>query len=48
MTNRPAATETADDAQPLDLAEKGRRGGQEIALDRRLFMKFTAFGGFTG
>ena len=35
----------ADDPQPLELAEKGRRGGQEISLDRRLFMKFTAFGG---
>ena len=35
----------ADDLQPLELAEKGRRGGQVISLDRRLFMKFTAFGG---
>lgn len=26
-----------------DLREKGRRQGREIALDRRLFMKFTAF-----
>jgi chlorite dismutase len=26
------------------LAEKGRRNGQVISLDRRLFMKFTAFG----
>ena len=45
MSQRPAATDAADDTKPLDLAEKGRRGGQEIALDRRLFMKFTAFGG---
>src|SRR5690606_23696288 len=30
---------------PLDLSEKGRRGGEVISLDRRLFMKFTAFGG---
>ena len=30
--------------QPLDLSEKGRRNGQEISLDRRLYMKFTAFG----
>jgi chlorite dismutase len=30
---------------PLDLAEKGRRGRDVISLDRRLFMKFTAFGG---
>ena len=37
---RPAAEEPA----PLDLAEKGRRAGQVISLDRRLFMKFTAFG----
>src|SRR5690606_38058788 len=28
----------------LDLAERGMRRGQPIALDRRLFMKFTAFG----
>jgi chlorite dismutase len=34
----------ADDPKPLELAEKGRRNGQEISLDRRLFMKFTAFG----
>jgi chlorite dismutase len=40
-TTRPAA---APEAQPLDLAEKGRRGGEVISLDRRLFMKFTAFG----
>ena len=32
---------------PLDLAERGMRRGQPIALDRRLFMKFTAFGGCT-
>jgi hypothetical protein len=31
--------------QPLDLSEKGLRRGQQISLDRRLFMKFTAFGG---
>ena len=29
---------------PLDLSEKGMRGGQVTSLDRRLFMKFTAFG----
>ena len=45
MSEKPATTETSDEAQPLDLAEKGRRGGQVISLDRRLFMKFTAFGG---
>ena len=45
MSERPAATDAADDTQPLDLAEKGRRGGQVTTLDRRLFMKFTAFGG---
>ena len=32
------------DPGPLDLAEKGRRGAEQISLDRRLFMKFTAFG----
>jgi chlorite dismutase len=45
MSQRPAAGEAADDTKPLDLAEKGRRGGEVISLDRRLFMKFTAFGG---
>ena len=39
-TARPAPQEPA----PLDLSEKGRRNGQVISLDRRLFMKFTAFG----
>jgi hypothetical protein len=33
--------------EPLDLSEKGRRDGKVISLDRRLFMKFTAFGGCT-
>ena len=28
-----------------DMSEKGRRQGREISLDRRLFMKFTAFKG---
>ena len=31
--------------RPLDLSEKGRRGKEVISLDRRLFMKFTAFSG---
>lgn len=30
---------------PLDLSEKGLSGGKSISLDRRLFMKFTAFAG---
>ena len=29
----------------MDLSEKGRRDGAPISLDRRLFIKFTAFGG---
>jgi hypothetical protein len=36
---------TAEELGPLDLAEKGRRKGEIISLDRRLFMKFTAFTG---
>ena len=40
-SGRPAAPE---ETAPLDLAEKGRRDGRVISLDRRLFMKFTAFG----
>jgi chlorite dismutase len=31
--------------RPLDLSEKGRRGKEVISLDRRMFMKFTAFTG---
>ena len=41
MSERPAATGAADDTKPLELAERGRG----TSLDRRLFMKFTAFGG---
>lgn len=37
----PAASNTPP---PLDIGEKGRRDGEVITLDRRLFMKFTAFG----
>jgi chlorite dismutase len=44
MSERPTGSEAAAEIGPLDLAEKGRRGGQQISLDRRLFMKFTAFG----
>ncbi len=40
----PPTTPTASQAPPLDLSEKGRRDGQEISLDRRLFMKFIALG----
>ena len=29
---------------PPDLSEKGTRGAERISLDRRLFMKFTAYG----
>lgn len=39
---RKKQTDEAD--QPLDLSEKGRQGGEPISLDRRLFLKFTAFG----
>jgi chlorite dismutase len=44
MSDTPARPAAAEDPGPLELAEKGRRNGQEILLDRRLFMKFTAFG----
>ena len=44
MNTHASAPESADPG-PLELAEKGRRAGKEISLDRRLFMKFTAFGG---
>ena len=37
-----AATDPAV-VRPLDLSEKGRRGKEVISLDRRLFMKLTAF-----
>lgn len=35
----------AERPKPLDLSEKGLSEGQVTSLDRRLFMKFTAFGG---
>src|SRR5262249_35141258 len=44
MSDTPTRPGAPPEAAPLDLAEKGRRNGQEISLDRRLFMKFTAFG----
>ena len=31
--------------EPIDLSEKGRRGATPISLDRRLFLRFTAYGG---
>jgi chlorite dismutase len=37
----------ASNTEPLDLSEKGRRKGEVISLNRRLFMKFTAFGNCT-
>jgi chlorite dismutase len=48
-----AVSEDASTADPaaaaqsasLDLSEKGLRNGKPISLNRRLFMKFTAFGG---
>lgn len=33
-----------NETPPLDLSEKGRKNGQPISLDRRLFMQFLAFG----
>lgn len=38
---------TASRPDSLDLSEKGKKSGEEISLDRRVFMKFTAFGGVT-
>ena len=37
--------EPAGKVEALDLSEKGRIKGEVISLNRRLFMKFTAFGG---
>jgi hypothetical protein len=37
----------ASHGEALDLSEKGRNKGEVISLNRRLFMKFTAFGGCT-
>ncbi len=33
--------------EPVDISEKGRRGTTTVSLDRRLFMRFTAYGGCT-
>jgi len=50
-TDHPPATsepQTGTDAKKhassVDLSEKGMKEGRPISLDRRLFMKFTAFG----
>ena len=43
MSESERRTPTAAPAAP-DLAEKGTRDGEPISLDRRLFVKFTAFG----
>ena len=42
--DKAAARPGPEEPATLDLAEKGRRAGEVISLDRRLFMKFTAFG----
>lgn len=39
------ATTRTSEPGPLDLSEKGLSRGQITSLNRRLFMKFTAFGG---
>ena len=44
--NAPTATDN-NEPKPLDLSEKGLSHGKVTSLDRRLFMKFTAFGGCT-
>ena len=38
-------SESEHAVERLDIAERGRRHGQPIRLDRRLFVNFTAFGG---
>ena len=45
MNESTANTQAEAEPGPLDLSEKGRRGGEVISLNRRMFMKFTAFGG---
>lgn len=40
-----SAKRETNEPQPLDLSEKGLTRGQVTSLNRRLFMKFTAFGG---
>ncbi len=39
-----SAEHTPNGPRPLDLSEKGMLRGEPISLNRRLFMKFTAFG----
>ncbi|MCY4477889.1 MAG: hypothetical protein OXC70_07880, partial [Gammaproteobacteria bacterium] len=38
-------TESTRQTTSVDLSEKGMHKGRPISLDRRLFMKFTAFNG---
>jgi hypothetical protein len=42
-----ASTQTTSEPGPVDLSEKGLHEGQVTSLNRRLFMKFTAFGACT-
>ena len=43
-TNEPNS-ESGKKMASVDLSEKGMKEGRPVSLDRRLFMKFTAFGG---
>ncbi len=46
---RAAGTESGAQSgpAPVDISEKGRQGARTISLDRRLFVRFTAYGGCT-
>ena len=46
VKGRPPAAQ-APTGEGVDLSEKGRRDGEVISFDRRLFMQFMAFGGCT-
>jgi chlorite dismutase len=47
IADRPAMPAGADPLEEVDVSEKGRKDGEVISLDKRLYMQFMGFGGCT-
>ncbi|HRW10784.1 MAG TPA: chlorite dismutase family protein [Caldilineaceae bacterium] len=47
IADRAPAQEVSNPLEDIDVSEKGRKDGEVIALDKRLYMQFMAFGGCT-
>ncbi|MEZ4616294.1 MAG: hypothetical protein R2867_12440 [Caldilineaceae bacterium] len=45
IADRPGAEAGANPLEDVDVSEKGRKDGEVISLDKRLYMQFMAFGG---